>query len=466
LGIIINRCVLERQHKGCQSLNIALSTLEYSIKYVDPKILVNRTVKLKGSKLRLKDIKSEKVELDLNDFGSVYVVGAGKATASMTEALYGILKGRISSGAINVPYQTNKQIDRISITEANHPLPDESGVNGTRKILDILRKTTSTDLVFVLISGGGSALLPLPAQGITLLSKQQIVNAIMSRGASIHEINVIRKHLSMIKGGQLLRYVKKGCTLVSLILSDVIGDNLDTIASGPTVPDSSTFKEAALILKKYKLWNGKRGQNSPVKEVIIKGMKGNINDTPKPGDKIFNKVHNLLIGNNALVCENAVKYLKKYSIQALNLGSSFDGEAKNFGRMLAKLAANYKIPFTPFGFVLGGETTVKLNKMKKNGVGGRNQEAILAAILSSKFHSHDDISIVCMGTDGIDGNSDAAGGLLTPKTISMIKEKKLELKRYLDNHDSYNALKKVNSVIMTGRTGTNVNDIAIICRLK
>lgn len=463
MGIIINRCVLERQHKGCQSLNIALSTLEYSIKYVDPKILVNRTVKLKRSKLRLKDIKSEKVELDLNDFGSVYVVGAGKATASMTEALYGILKGRISYGAINVPYQTNKQIDRISITEANHPLPDESGVNGTKKILDILRKTTSTDLVFVLISGGGSALLPLPAQGITLLSKQQIVNAIMSRGASIHEINVIRKHLSMIKGGQLLRYVKKGCTVVSLILSDVIGDNLDTIASGPTVPDSSTFKEAALILKKYKLWNGKRG---PVKEVIIKGMKGNINDTPKPGDKIFNKVHNLLIGNNALVCENAVKYLKKYSIQALNLGSSFDGEAKNFGRMLAKLAANYKIPFTPFGFVLGGETTVKLNKMKKNGVGGRNQEAILAAILSSKFHSHDDISIVCMGTDGIDGNSDAAGGLLTPKTISMIKEKKLELKRYLDNHDSYNALKKVNSVIMTGRTGTNVNDITIICILK
>jgi glycerate 2-kinase len=466
LGIIINRCVLERQHQGCQSLDIALSTLEYSIKYVDPKILVNRAVKLKGSKLRLKDIKSEKVELDLNDFDSVYVVGAGKATARMTEALYGILKGKISHGAINVPYHTNRQIDRISITEANHPLPDESGVNGTKKILDILRKTKSTDLVFVLISGGGSALLPLPAQGITLLSKQQIVNTIMSRGASIHEINVIRKHLSMIKGGQLLRYVKKGCTVVSLILSDVIGDKLDTIGSGPTVPDSSTFKEAALILKKYHLWDGKRGQNSPVKEVIIKGMKGDINDTPKPGDKIFNKVNNLLIGNNALVCEKAVKYLKKHSIQALNLGSSFDGEAKNFGRMLAKLATTYKIPFTPLGFILGGETTVKLNKVKKNGVGGRNQEAILAAILSSKIYSHDDISIVCIGTDGIDGNSDAAGGLLTPKTISMIKENKLELKRYLDNHDSYNALKKLNSLIMTGRTGTNVNDIAIICRLK
>jgi glycerate 2-kinase len=195
-------------------------------------------------------------------------------------------------------------------------------------------------------------------------------------------------------------------------------------------------------------------------------MRGIINDTPKPGDQIFNKVHNLLIGNNALVCENAVKYLRKHRLQASSLGSSFDGEAKNFGTMLAKLATTSKVPFTSCGFVLGGETTVKLNKIKSNGVGGRNQEAILAAILSSKFHSQDDISIVCMGTDGIDGNSDAAGGLLTPKTISMVKEKKLELKRYLNNHDSNNALKKVNSVIMTGRTGTNVNDIAIICRLN
>ncbi len=232
------------------------------------------------------------------------------------------------------------------------------------------------------------------------------------------------------------------------------------------VPDSSTFKEAGLVLKKYHLWNDKNAQNTAVKEVIINGMKGNINDTPKPGDPIFKNVNNLLIGNNTLVCENAVKYLKKHRLQALNLGSSFDGEAKNFGRTLARLAHNFGISFSPFGFVLGGETTVKLNKKKNNGAGGRNQEAILAAILNFKFQCRDDISIVCMGTDGIDGNTDAAGGLLTPKTISITNEKKLELKRYLNNHDSYNALKKVNSLIITGRTGTNVNDIAIICRLK
>lgn len=466
MGVIINRPVLERLHQGYQSLSIALSALEYSIKYADPKILVNRTVKLKDSKLVLKDTQSKTVKLDINDFNSIYVVGAGKATARMTLTLCEILKGRISDGAINVPYDTNVQIDRISITEANHPLPDESGVNGTKKIVDILKKTRRTDLIFVLISGGGSALLPLPVEGISLLNKQEIVNAIMSGGASIHEINVVRKHLSMIKGGQLLRYINRDCTVVSLILSDVIGDNLETIASGPTVADSSTFKDAASVLKKYHLWNGKRRRNSPVKKVIIKGMKGIINDTPKPGDPIFKKVHNMLIGNNALVCENAVKYLKKRRLPALNLGSAFDGEARNFGRMLAELATNFKISTTPFAFVLGGETTVKLNKIKYNGIGGRNQEAILAAILNSKFCLRDDISIVCMGTDGIDGSSDAAGGLLTPKTISIIKEKKLELKKYLNNHDSYNALKEVDSLIITGRTGTNVNDIAIICRLK
>ncbi len=161
LGIIINRSILERHHQNYRSLNIALSALEYSIKNVDPKILVNKTVKLKGSNLSLNDIQGKTVELNLDDFNSVYIVGAGKATARMTAALCNILKGRISYGAINVPYHTKGQIDRISITEANHPLPDESGVNGTKKIVNILKKTKSIDLVFVLISGGGSALLLL-----------------------------------------------------------------------------------------------------------------------------------------------------------------------------------------------------------------------------------------------------------------------------------------------------------------
>ena len=455
--------MVERQHNRYRSLNLVFSTIEYSMKYVDPYFIIKRTLKRKGSSLLLTDILYNKtLELDLNDFNRVYLVGAGKATAGMAEALYRVLNGRVAAGAINVPYQTIVHIDNVSVTQANHPIPDEAGVVGTKKIIDILKKTEQSDLVFVLLSGGGSALMPLPSNGLTIGDKQRIINMMMSAGASIDEINVVRKHLSKIKGGQLLSFVRTGCTVVSLILSDVIGDKIEIIASGPTTPDSSTFRDAEIILKKYDIW--KEIKNSVAKEVIIKGINGIIKETPKPGDPVFAKVHNLLVGNNALLCQKAEMYLKKHGLLAINLGSSFDGEAKKFGHLLARLAAEIEKP--PIAYILGGETTVKLNRLNNNGLGGRNQESILAAALKSKFHYSEDITILSMGTDGIDGRSDAAGGFVTPKTVSLLREKETQMKKYLDNHDSNNALKKLNSLIMTGRTGTNVNDISIICRLR
>ena len=464
MGIIHNRWRCEREHKEFGSLNLAFSTIEYSMKYVDPRIIINRTLKLKGSNLLLKDIYGQIVELDLNNFKSIYLVGAGKATAGMAEALYKLLNGRISAGAINVPYNTPARMERVSITEASHPIPDEAGLMGTKKILNVLSRAKDSDLVFVLLSGGGSALMPLPAKGITIRQKQRIINSMMSAGASIDEINVVRKHLSMIKGGQLLRFLKSRCRVICLILSDVIGNRIDIVASGPTTPDTSTFNDAASILRKYSIW--RKMENSSVKEVINKGIHGIINDTPKPGDPLFQNVSNILIGSNILICQKAKIYLKKHGLQAVNLGSSFDGEAKNFGALLAHLASNIKKSSKPFAFILGGETTVKLNGSKNIGVGGRNQEAILAAALKSKFHRDDDITILCMGTDGIDGKSDAAGGFVTPKTASMVRERERQMRKYLDNHDSYNALSKLDSFIVTGQTGTNVNDISIICRLK
>jgi glycerate 2-kinase len=436
------------------------------MKYVDPHFIIKRTSRLKGSTLLLRDIVYNNIlELDLNDFNSIYLVGAGKATAGMAEALYSILNGRISAGAINVPYHTDVQIDKILVTEANHPAPDEAGVSGTKKIIDILRKTMESDLVIVLLSGGASALMPLPSDGITVGDKQRIISEMMSAGASIDEINVVRKHLSKIKGGQLLSFVKTGCTVISLILSDVIGDKIETIASGPTTPDSSTFRDAEIILKKYNIWGEKK--NSAAKQVIVKGINGIIKETPKPGDPVFGKVHNLLIGNNAVICQKAKMYLKKRGLRTVNLGSSFDGEAGEFGCLLARLAAEIGRPSKPFAYILGGETTVKLNNQtNNNGLGGRNQEAILTAALKSKFHPKEDVTILSMGTDGIDGRSDAAGGFATPKTVSMLREKEKQMKKYLDNHDSYNGLRKLKSLIMTGRTGTNVNDISIICRLS
>jgi glycerate-2-kinase len=248
-------------------------------------------------------------------------------------------------------------------------------------------------------------------------------------------------------------------------LSDVVGDDIETIASGPTVPDRSTFKEAAMILKKYGLWASK-GKNRSAIALISRGLKGTIMDTPKPSDPIFDKVHNILIGNNTLLCKKATEYLKTRGLEAVNLGSSFDGEAKNLGLLLARLADDVKKRAKPFAYILGGETTVKLNRMRRNGLGGRNQEAILAAGLKSTLRSTDDVTILCMGTDGIDGNSNAAGAFATPKTVSLIKQNETEMSKYLSRHDSYNALKKMCSLIITGRTGTNVNDISVVCSIN
>jgi len=466
MGIIANRSAVESYHQGYRSLNIVLSTLEHSLEYMDPKHLIQNTIKIRGSALEVRSsLQPLALRLNLRSFDSIYLVGAGKATSKMAEALSKILGRRLSGGAINVPYMSNSHINKVHVTEAGHPVPNESGVNGTKIIINILRKTKNSDLVFVLISGGASALMPLPAEGVKLSDKQKITNDLLSSGASINEINIVRKHISKVKGGQLVKLINKGCTVISLILSDVIGDDMETIASGPTVPDRSTFKEAASVLKKYGLWTNKHENRSAI-NLISNGLRGLIKDTPKASDPIFDRVHNILIGNNTLLCKKATQYLNSRGLEAIYLGSSFDGQAKKFGLLLARLANQINRSPKPSAFILGGETTVKLNKRRKNGLGGRNQEAILVAALKSNFHRKDDITILCMGTDGIDGNSKAAGAFITPTTVSQVKQNETEIKKYLYDHDSYNALRKVCSSIITGRTGTNLNDISIVCSVS
>jgi glycerate-2-kinase len=417
----------------------------------------------------LTDIRNNIIKLDLDDYESIYVAGAGKAAAIMSDAISTILKKRLSGGAINVPHDMVKnkiggviKTRQIKVTEAGHPLPDKAGVQGTIKIVELVKKATERDLIFCLVSGGGSALLPLPLKGISLHDKQKITDAMLSVGATINEVNVVRKHLSLVKGGRLVRYVKSGCTVVTLILSDVIGDEIDIIASGPTVPDRSTFQDAAEILKKYRLW---QKPFTSVRRLIIKGINGEIEDTPKEGDPIFEKVHNILIGNNPLLCDYAAKYLGKHVSTVMNLGSTFAGEAREFGYYLADLGKDAIRSPESVALVMGGETTVKLNRFKRNGLGGRNQEAVLSAALKCRFPPKVDITILCLGTDGVDGNSKAAGAILTPETMSRIKASGVKVKEYLDRHDSYRALRQLRSIIVTGRTGTNVNDIAIVCRI-
>ncbi len=439
---------MERFHKS-KSSRLILSTLAVAIDNVRPAPLIMRTVKFSNGKLTVRDIYGNVVKL--GEFDRTYIVGAGKATFGMAYAVRSILGNKVAAGAITVPYGTKaKEIKRVLVTEASHPIPDNAGIKGTRNILSILREANQNDLVIFLISGGGSALMPLPATGISLADKQRITNSLLRSGASIHEINAVRKHLSAVKGGQLLRYVNESCVLLSLILSDVIGDDLGMIASGPTCPDSSTFGDALNILRKYHI-------EGPVAAIqhVTKGAKGKIEETPKPEDELFSHIHNMLIGNNAIACKAAVGYLKKRGMQAVNLGSEFDGEAKEFGAFLARQALG--LGRKRLAIVAGGETTVKLGR-RKNGLGGRNQEAALSCLAEIDRH---DVAIGCIGTDGIDGNSDAAGALVSPKTIMLAK--KMDLEKYLNMHDSYHAFKKLNSLIFTGFTGTNVNDIAVVC---
>lgn len=426
---------------------MVLAALEAAIESVRPATLVGRAVKFKGE-LTVRDIHGRKIKL--RKFDRVYIVGSGKAAAGMADALYPILNDRVAAGAITVPSGTEARIKGISVTQASHPVPDRSGMKGTKKILKVLEKARGDDLIFVLVSGGGSALMPLPAPGVSLANKQKITNSLLRSGASIREMNAVRKHLSAVKGGQLLRHIDNSCTVVSLILSDVIDDDLEVIASGPTCPDRSTFVDALKILMKYRI-------KSPdaALEHIAKGARGEIEETPKPRDAIFSRVHNMLIGNNSIACVSAVSYLKKRGVQAAHLGSEFDGEARNFGVFLAQLSCD--LGGKPFALVAGGETTVKLGK-SVNGVGGRNQEAALACLMELQRH---DVAIACIGTDGIDGNSDAAGALVSPKIMSFAA--KMNLKKYLASHDSNRAFENLNSLILTGYTGTNVNDIAVVC---
>ena len=446
--MIANHRELARVHSD-RSSRLVLGALEAAVESVMPDALVKRAIKFNGE-ASVRDIHGKVVRL--REFDRVYVVGAGKAVAGMAGALSSIFHKRIAGGAITIPYGVDAAIKGISVMQASHPVPDRPGVEGTKKILNVLKKAGPGGLVFVLISGGGSALMPLPSPPVSLADKKKITNSLLRSGASIQEMNAVRKHLSAVKGGQLLRNISSSCTVVSLVLSDVVGDDLEVIASGPTCPDRSTFANALAILKKYSIKNPDAALAH-----ISRGAKGEIEETPKPHDPIFSKVHNMLIGNNDIACTRAVEYLKNRGVPATHLGSRFDGEAKDFGIFLARIVSDFGNK--PFALVAGGETTVRLNR-SRNGTGGRNQEAALSYLIELV---RQDAALACMGTDGIDGNSDAAGALVSPKTIAFAKN--VDLEKYLDNHNSFHAFKKLRSLIFTGYTGTNVNDIAVMCCL-
>ena len=439
--------------KSLRSLRAdALKIFRQALKAVDPEKILSEHLSIRKNVLRI-----EKKTYPLDQFERIFVAGTGKASAPMAANLERILGTRISRGWVNVKYGHGRKLKRIHIHEAGHPLPDPKGLEGSQEIARLLSNLSEKDLVLFLISGGGSALLPMPVPGITLEEKQKVTQLLLRCGATIQEINTLRKHLSLLKGGGLAKLAYPA-TLISLVLSDVIGDPLDAIASGPTVPDPTTFLDCARILEKFNLWE----EIPPaVAQHIREGVKGNREETLKAGHAAFARVQNCIVGNNLLAMRAAQKKARELGYRTLTLSSLIEGETREVAKVhaaIAKEAIRSHHPLPPPACILsGGETTVTL---KGQGKGGRNQEFSLAAAL--EIDGWDHLVILSAGTDGTDGPTDAAGAFADGGTIKRGKELSLDARAFLNENDSYSFFERLDDLLITGPTGTNVMDLRIM----
>lgn len=430
----------------------ALTIYKAGVKAVNPIKAIDRHLSLKDERLKVGNR-----TYDLASYESVYVIGAGKASAAMAQPIEELLGDQLKDGVVNVKYGHSLPLSIVRVNEAGHPVPDEAGLRGTKQIIQLLKETGDNDLVLCLISGGGSALLPFPAEGITLEDKQQVTERLLESGATIHEINAVRKHISKIKGGRLARLAYPS-TLISLILSDVIGDKLDSIASGPTVPDSSTYSDCLLILEKYDI---QHKIPSSVLKFLKKGARGEIEETPKPDDPAFLKTQNVIIGSNIIAATAAKQKADELGYNSLILSTSIKGETREAAREHATIAreiinTGHPAP-RPACVISGGETTVTI---RGKGFGGRNQEFALAAAI--EIDGLKDVVILSGGTDGTDGPTDAAGAIADGTTLKRAKALELDAKHCLRENDSYNFFQPLSDLLITGPTYTNVMDLHLV----
>ena len=431
-----------------------LEILEAGLKTADPRNALKSALKLKAGSIYINNR-----EFRLSAYSKILVLGMGKATGYMAEAVEEILGDIIDKGLIIVPKGTadTLKLKRIKVLEGTHPIPSEDNVIAAKRFVEILEETDDKTLVIFLISGGGSALLTYPADGISLQSVKFISDALMKAGADIFELNTVRKHISAVKGGQLAR-IAHPATVISLIISDVIGDDLSVIASGPTVPDPSTYKDAYNVLKRYELW-----ENAPedVRSRIEAGIHGKIPETPKPGDPVFKRVYNFIIASNMSCLSAMLEEARRKGYNASILTPFLEGEAREVAKVIGAIGRSITAHLTPLkrpaAVIFGGETTVTV---KGGGLGGRNQEMVLATAL--RLPQIGKATIASMGTDGIDGPTDAAGAIADESTIARARKRGLDPTSYLENNDSYTFFKKLNDLIYTGPTGTNVGDIGVL----
>lgn len=430
---------------------------EKAISAVNPYESLKKSVHIQNGVLKIQVPGGTKNSFDLNQFQRIFVIGTGKASASMARAIEEIFNDHLTSGVITTKTGHGLSLKKTEVIEAGHPLPDQRGIEGARKIQSLLKESGEKDLILFLISGGGSALLPLPVEGISLEEKQKTTQLLLDCGADIKEINTIRKHISQIKGGWLARWAYPS-TVITFILSDVVGDPLDSIASGPTVPDPTTFKDAWEILEKYDLI-----QKVPpsIRGHLLSGKDQKIEETPKPGDPVFTKIHHLLIGSNIIALQAAQKEASSLGFNTLILSSSIVGETREaalFHGALAKevMSTGHPIP-RPACILSGGETTVTI---KGKGKGGRNQEFVLAGAF--EIQGLEKTVLLSGGTDGTDGPTDAAGAIADHTTIKRAYRMGLNAKAHLNHNDAYPFFQKLGDLLMTGPTHTNVMDVRIL----
>jgi len=432
--------------------------LAAAVNAVEPGEAVERAVTRIGN-----DLVIEGNVFSLPEYERIFVVGIGKAASSMSTAIAKILGDCLHEGVILVkdgygPKKDERRADKRFLTlEAGHPIPDMRGVKGAQEITRLITSAGVKDLVLCLISGGGSALLTSPAEGIPLENLQELTSLLLACGATIQEINTIRKHVETLKGGGLARLVYPA-TLVSLILSDVIGDPLDVIASGLTVPDRTTFEDAWNVLAKYALISR---TPSPIINHIVRGKEGEFPDTPKIGDPIFGKVHNILVGNNLMATQALENAAITEGTMPIAISTHLRGEASMVGRSLAALAkqfARQRMQGNPsVCLICGGETTVTV---RGNGLGGRNQELALSAV--EELGGIDGVVLVALATDGSDGPTDAAGAVATGNTLQRAKRLGLDPALFLQRNDAYHFFEPLGDLLKPGPTMTNVNDLTII----
>ena len=393
---------------------------------------------------------------DLCRYDRVVVVGAGKATASMARAMEQVLGRRLHSGRIVVKYGHVVPTKKIIVDEASHPLPDRAGQQAAERIRALASSLTAKDLLIVLLSGGASSLMPAPASGISLADKQRVTRQLLHSGADIGEINTVRKHLSNLKGGRLAESTK--ATIVTLILSDVLGDDLSAIASGPTAPDPSTYGEAIDCLKRYRVW-----ADAPcaVQERLEQGRRGRIPETPKPGSAIVRRVQHQIVGNNELAIAAVTGTAREAGLRTIIHSMALSGEARvmgaKFGALARSILSKGKPVSRPCCIVAGGETTVTVTG---TGKGGRAQEFAVAA--AKVIAGLPNVWVAAIGTDGTDGPTSAAGALVSGDTCALADRRGVDLDRALKQNNTFPALRALRSLITTGPTGTNVNDLYIL----